>query len=100
MALIYRLEAGVIKQLQSWIQMRNLVCDLGTQGNEKTISHLVMLGPSQSSYLTHFEAQCERQEAESTEESCGWMLTRDRAAPVADWMLTCNLKLTQYDWSN
>lgn len=67
-ALIYRLEAGVIKQLQSWIQMRNLVCDLRTQGNEKTISHLVTLGPSQSSYLTHFEAQCECQEAESTEE--------------------------------
>lgn len=32
--LIYRLEAGVIKRFQSGIQMRNLVCDLWTQGNE------------------------------------------------------------------
>lgn len=31
---MYGLEEGVIKQFQSGIQMKNLVCDLRTQGNE------------------------------------------------------------------
>lgn len=47
LAPIYRLEAGVIKQPPSGIQMRNLVCNPRTQQNDN-VCFLVILRPDQS----------------------------------------------------
>lgn len=92
LALIYRLEAGVIKQFLSGIQMRNLVGDLRTWENEN-VCFLVMLRPHQSGSLTHFVAPC--QLMETVLSGGGQTLTPNSAAllRVSERMLTFNLKL-------
>lgn len=92
LALTYGLEVGVIKQLRPGFQMRNLVCDLWTQGNEHICFSCDVETPLKQ-FLDLFRGK-ESVEGGFRElmflSGSGQVLTQNTAAFlwVADWMLT------------